>query len=384
MKPIKCAPAILALGLFFVASAARADWQPVKRLTWTSGNSWLPRIAVDSSGHLHLVWYTSESGDNNIYYKKSTNGGTSWSARARLSYSSGLSLEPDLAVDSSDALHVVWYDNGPGNYEIYHKKSTDGGDSWSASHRISWADDISRYPVLAVDPLSRLHVVWEGNKPGNFDIYHKMSTDGGDTWSAGKRLTWTSGESHFLAVAADSSNGLHLAWYDDTTGEIRIYYKRSTDVGATWTTAQGLAWRTASPTRPDLVAGPSGSIHLVGCDNTPGNNEVFYKKSTNGGITWPINRRLTWDADISHPPAIALDSSANLHVVWTDFTPGNEEIYYKKSTDGGLNWTANRRLTWTSGGSMLPDITVDSSGVCHVVWVDTLPGNYEVYYKRGN
>jgi len=47
---------IATLGLFLLAQAAQADWTPAKRLTWTSGISNYPAIAVDSSGNLHLVW----------------------------------------------------------------------------------------------------------------------------------------------------------------------------------------------------------------------------------------------------------------------------------------------------------------------------------------
>jgi len=38
----------------------------------------------DSSGYLHVVWHNFASGDAEIYLKKSTNGGASWSANQRL------------------------------------------------------------------------------------------------------------------------------------------------------------------------------------------------------------------------------------------------------------------------------------------------------------
>jgi len=45
-------------------------------------------------------------------------------------------------------------------------------------------------------------------------------------------------------------------------------------------------------------------------------------------------------------PVIAADSGGSLNVVWVDNTPGNSEIFFKKSTDGGAAWTAGKRLTW--------------------------------------
>jgi hypothetical protein len=66
-------------------------------------------------------------------------------------------------------------------------------------------------------------------------------------------------------------------------------------------------------------------------------------------------------------PAIAADSVNNIHVSWMDDTPGNAEVFYRKSTDGGAAWAAAKRLTWTSGWSDYPDIAADSAGNLHVV-----------------
>jgi len=46
------------------------------------------------------------------------------------------------------------------------------------------------------------------------------------TWTAGQRLTWTSGYSMRLAVAADASGYIHLVWQDETPGNYEIYYKK--------------------------------------------------------------------------------------------------------------------------------------------------------------
>jgi len=80
---------------------------------------------------------------------------------------------------------------------------------------------------------------------------------------------------------------------------------------------------------------------------------------------------------------MVIDSSGSLHIVWDDSTPGNHEIYYKMTSDGGDTWSTSKRISWTSGYSTLPDIAADSSGNLHVVWYDDTPGNYEIYYVKG-
>ena len=69
-----------ALGLFLVSCWAVAGWTPAQRITWNSGASESPALAVDSLGNLHVVWNDDTPGNEEIYYKMSKDGGTSWTA----------------------------------------------------------------------------------------------------------------------------------------------------------------------------------------------------------------------------------------------------------------------------------------------------------------
>jgi hypothetical protein len=126
----------------------------------------------------------------------------------------------------------------------------------------------------------------------------------------------------------------------------------------------------------------SGDIHVVWDDDTPGNKEIYYRKSTDGGDTWTASKRITWTPGASLSAAIAIDPTGYLHVVWYEDVSGNKEIYYSQSTDGGVSWSPGQRLTWNSGSSTFPAISANTSGNVHVVWSDYTPGNVEVYYKK--
>jgi hypothetical protein len=79
---------LLALGilLYVCAQIAQADWMPAKRLTWTSGASHSAAIALDSMDQLHLVLGDETPGNYEVYYKRSTNGGSTWTAAIRLTW----------------------------------------------------------------------------------------------------------------------------------------------------------------------------------------------------------------------------------------------------------------------------------------------------------
>jgi hypothetical protein len=371
------------LALFFFCQGARAQWSTPQRLTWNSGYSQFPVVAVDSSGRVHVSWQDDTPGNFEIFYKRSADGGGSWAAAERFTWDSAFSHMPAIAVDFSDVLHILWDDEPAGNNEIYHKKSTDAGANWTANLRLTWTSTYSFVPAVAVDSAHNLHLVWSDYAPGNFEIYHKKSTDGGSTWTAGQRLTWNAGASISPKIGAGPSGHLHVVWQDNTPGHDEVYYKRSTDGGSTWSASQRLTWSSTSSAYPEVGVDSWDWLHVVWQGSASGNTEALYRKSTNGGTTWTASRRLSWTSGVSFTPMIAVDSSDNLHVVWSDDTPGNFEIYYKKSTDGGENWTANERLTWTSDYSWNPAVAVDALGDVHVVWEDTTPGNWEIYYKSG-
>lgn len=373
---------LIGLSLMIQPSSAQT-WNETKRLTWTSGDAKSPAVVVDSSGHIHLVWQNDASDNNEIYYRKSTNGGANWVGDRRLTWNTGGSSYPAIAVDSSDRIHVVWNDYTPGNSEIYYKKSTNGGVVWSATKRLSWNAQTSSDPAIAVDSSDTIHVVWYDLSPGVAEIFYKKSTDAGGNWSSTQRLTWNSNASFEPIVAVDSSDTIHLAWYNYIVAQTEIFYKKSTDGGSSWSASNRLTWNTGASQDPAIALDSSDNIHLAWQNWTPDGTEIFYKRSTNGGANWSGTRRFTWNPGISCCTALAVDTTDRIHLVWYDNTPGNREIYYKRSTDGGMNWSGSLRLTWTAGLSLNPVLDTDSSDRIHLVWFDDTPGSYQIYYKKG-
>jgi hypothetical protein len=101
--------------------------------------------------------------------------------------------------------------------------STNGGKTWTKK-RLTW-NYISITPAISVDSYSYIHVIYSASIAGNYEIYHKKSTDGGATWIT-KRLTWNSGWSMFPDISADFKNLIHALWCDNTPGVNEIFYKK--------------------------------------------------------------------------------------------------------------------------------------------------------------
>src|SRR4030043_390533 len=371
---------VVVILLLFSAIAYGDTWTTGKRLTNNAGSSSYPAIAVDGS-NIYVVWEDNTPGNLEIYFKKSDDGGVTWTTNKRLTTNAGARY-PSIAVNGPN-IYVVWTAyTTPGSFEIYFKKSEDGGVTWSPNKRLTNNSGISCCPAIAADGPN-IYVVWQDDTPGNYEIYFKKSDDGGATWSANERLTNNAGTSSYPAIAVDNSN-IYVVWQNfmPTPGSFEIYFKKSDDGGATWTTSKRLT-NNAGPSLLPAITVDGSNIYVVWYDDTPGNPEIYFKKSDDGGATWTTNKRLTNNAGYSYVPAIAVDGS-NICVVWEDYTPGNYEIYFKKSDDGGATWATNKRLTNNAGDSRYPAIAVDGSNI-YVVWQNFIPtpANYEIYFTKG-
>ncbi len=357
-----------------------SQWQTDVRLTNNSAgshtsnnNTW----CIATNGNIvHIVWSDVRENNYEIYYKRSTDAGLTWDADIRLTNNSGDSWYPAIAISGSN-VYVGWYDNRDGNDEIYFKRSTDVGVSWTTDTRLTNNTAYSYYPSVAVYG-SYVYVVWQDLRDGNWEIYFKLSSDGGITWGAETSLTNNFADSLFPSIAV-SGSFVYVVWHDERDGNMEIYFKRSTDGGLDWETETRISNYPVQSGVPSIAV--SGSfVHVVWLDERDFNWEVYYKYSTDCGINWSTDTRLTNNPDASYNPSITV-SNGFVHVAWQDYRDGNLEIYYKSSTDAGINWGTDTRLTNNTSTSNLPSIAVSGSLV-NVLWSDDRNGNFEIYYKR--
>jgi hypothetical protein len=366
----------------FAVHISQAQWEDDVRLTKNPASS---EISFDSqwgvavSSHsVHVVWYDNRDGNYEIYYKRSTDDGITWEEDTRLTFDDATSEWPSIAVFDS-LIHIVWVDNRTGKFEVYYKRSVDGGENWGDDEQLITNSGNLRYsyPSIAVSGIF-VNVVWNDTRDGNAEIYYKGSTDGGNTWEPDTRLTFDIYSSEWPSIAV-SGPVVHVIWYDLRDANYEIYYKRSTDAGSTWESDIRLT-NDFSFSYTGSIAVSGSVVHVVWFDNRDVNREIYYKRSIDGGSTWGWDERLTKNSEDSYHPNLAACDSI-VHLVWFDYRDGNAEIYYKCSTDAGSEWGADTRLTDNNADSHGASVAVSDS-IVHVVWQDGRNGNNEIYYKR--
>jgi hypothetical protein len=73
------------------------------------------------------------------------------------------------------------------------------------------------------------------------------------------------------------------------------------------------------------------------------------------------------EAQESESSEVSAASGSNRFVVWADYTPGNNEILFGRSTDNGATWQPITNLSSNPGDSLRPQIAASGSNV-YVVW----------------
>ena len=95
-------------------------------------------------------------------------------------------------------------------------------------------------------------------------------------------------------------------------------------------------------------------VHTVWTDNTPVNNDIFYKRD--GADFDPTTENLSDNAGISISPAIAVAGN-NVHIVWEE----DNEILYKRSITSGATFGATINLSDNAGASNSPRVAISGN-----------------------
>ena len=235
-----------------------------------------PELAITPDGWLHAIWTTGGIGTSNIYYARShaccADQVSSWSEPRLLA---GPVLDTAaLIADDAGNLHIAYAPVKQGNIVRY-MRSNDGGETWVedtifADVALS-SDEFVMNPRLAVDGRQRVHLVWSVLPWPGQTIGYTRSENGGATWSPPTTI-----DSHFredyvegygpisIDIIAQGDDTLHLTWDGAPTIERNHVY--STDGGLNWS-APRIAIPEVSQTGRagwnPMVVDDAGLLHIV-------------------------------------------------------------------------------------------------------------------------
>ena len=373
--------------------------------TESPDNSDYPSLAVDSSGNLHVAWqdasdYASADTDIDIFYKKWNASTKSWTITEVVSTeSTANSYYPSLAVDSSGNVHVAWqdatnYDSAGNDWDIFYKSWNASTHSWTTTEVVSTesTQNSINYPSLAVDSSGNVHIIWDDWTvlPGadSFpDVFYKHRNASTHTWTTTEVVsTQSQGDSIQPSLAIDSNGNIHAVWIGDDSfgghgGDWDIFYKRWNATTQSWEATEVVSTESADHSyNPSLAVDSSGNAHLTWHDSIVyggSGNVVLYKRWDVITHSWSsLEVVSTESTGYSEQPSLVIDSSANVHIAWSDDTNytnvGTDwDIFYKQWEVSTSTWTTTEVIsTESTGDSTYPSLAIDSDGFAYTVWSD--------------
>jgi hypothetical protein len=278
---------------------------------------------------------------------------------------------------------VAWFDNSPGNYEVFFRRSIDNGATWKPIVNLTRNAGDSITPQMLVQGTF-VYVVWVQRNAADTEgnIYFRRSLNDGQTWEPAIKISSTNTIDIFANPQIAASGGfVHISWHDNISSD--IFYRRSVNNGATFQAIKNLSDSDTVLSGYDMAMAVSGTNVYVGWDDQVGTGEILVSRSTNNGFSFsspvPISDNPTEDA-------FGLDLAATgtyVYAAWSEFnsTSTSRDVYFVRSVNKGSSWSLPRNLGATEGISDFPRIAY--SGVfVFITWQDNTAGNYDIIIKR--
>lgn len=210
-------------------------------------------------------------------------------------------------------------------------------------------------------------------------------------WSADEQLTTDPGYDMMPSIMQTRDGTIWIVWTSDRIelGKYDLYYKTSSDNGLSWSNPTRISWHPSIDERPAIMQTRDKKIWLVWACARTGNKEIIYKTSSNNGFTWSTVSQLTSNTVTDSSPSITQNIDGTICVVWHRNATGedswNYDIFCKTSSDYGLTWSNETRVTTDPSLDMKPSVTHLENGTLLVVFTShRADDNFEIFWKSSH
>ncbi len=392
-----------------------------------------PDIAIDNQGYVWLTWSEPRTGvnDQSIYYTRSTaaaepgvnNPSFGFTAKVDNGPTGTNQTKPVIAVFNHTIAYIAWEDDRSGlSTDIYFSRYSSSSNNFLSSYRINKdkGELTNQFgPSIALNYTSgHIYISWLDGRNGYYETYLARSTNNGVSFSnevlvndAFRNMRAVEPMSRISQnnLAVDMNENLHITYAQNRYGNQDIFYQRSNNYGATWSSSimvneNGTEGFQRNYYQYQIAIDTNNVIHIVWEDNRALNfsigTDIYYAKSYNSGLTFTPGVIVNYVTNsIQKNPCIALNDSW-IYIAWTeapDISQGGD-IMFSYSKDGGTTFEYNiiseTNFLVNGGESQQNDhasIAVNESGDVFIVYhgqdfmaVPPLVDDMDIYIAYSN
>ena len=258
-----------------------------------------------------------------------------------------------ISVDPMGKVHMVWEDSRNGNFEIYYASLT--GDSVSPALRLTDSKGESVAPCVACDSSS-VYILWQERVGTVHEVFYLRIVEGEEI--ARRRITRNALDSGAPVAALGSDGALNIAWHEGPYGRTRVYYGRI--VGDSLVLRTPIADKHPGAFRPDIACKPDGRMLVVWFE------QQDIKSRAWDGKIWGEEQLVARNDSKPYRLALTDIGADKWALVWFDRTKEASYDVLVKFYDGS-KWYGQTQID-TGNRAYYPSITAFGSKGAIAVW----------------
>lgn len=376
---------LLAAFIFALTAVSLSPHRAHAQFPTQFGAQRFPAIDVDKNDKLYLAisTATAPAGEgrphSQIFFTSSGDGGANWSNFPRtknLTTSKGEAFGPSVAVTKKGTprAYIVYHDDTPGVTESFILRAKKKA-NFKKPQILTPGGGGAFAPRIALDSDEAVNVVYGDTTDGVRRVQFIRSEDLGVTFSEPLLLSGSSTGAFEPEIAVDPSDAINVAWADDASGKGVIMFSRSINGGASFSTPAQVSTGEGAATQVHITTDGAGRIHIVYLQQLSEEEiQVFYTRSDNQGQTFsaPVNISKKSEAFANKPVVTAFEDST-VYIAFQNETRRDMQVYLMRSDDAGLTFSEPRQVSNANnqcGRAHSAAMVVDSEGTLHIVWID--------------
>jgi len=412
---------VFLIGVLTLSAAASATTPTSgQRISEAGRRAISPEIAVGPDGAVNVIWLDkgltvdrpppkprkrgehSHLSSTELYFSRSEDGGKTWRTPIRINEEPGeiwgFSVsKPRIEVGPTGTLHVFYPANhkseatGMAAVSARYRRSTDNGKSFSAPITINLPVTGDRSDVLGeglaatnsfgtmgVAPDGTIITAWQNvmemrNSADGADGMVAISVDDGKSFNT-ERVVLPDNDvcpccQMTLAFGKETVYmGLRIItdeWRDSAIA-------RSTDGGRSFSVDGRLdlaPWELEGcPLKPTELGIDGQQVYAVTYTGGEDPAGLYFTVSNDGGKTFAGKQQVHPDAAYSDAPALTVDATGNIRLVWHAKLNGPRRLFTAVSFDGGESISEPVEIATPAGKSAYPETAVAADGTVYVAW----------------
>ena len=245
-------------------------------------------------------------------------------------------------------------------------------DGWRVKIPIAITPQQQKFPEMVVKG-DNVHVIWLDNREGYYRVYYKKSTDVGFSWTNEVAISQTDDiipEAKRIISISGFGNYLYVVYAKYVSPPEEMYklcFCRSTDDGTTWEGYQTIINSLAN--LPELaITAANDSVRLVFRQDP----YICYTASGNNGNTWSTFDQIDFGPyPECCPDIVTINNSPR--VTYVSNEPPCGYIFHAKPV--GSEWLTTNVLVDFNKTFYYPNITTDQQGYLYIKCEDTIRVN---------